>query len=533
MPSNQLLLENTGSVGRHSSKFAELVKKVAVSPSSAYFILKKRDILSFTPEERKLIAQRVERYLRNGYRLKPRSFTHFLVSPKYSLDDEVEVRVTAEALENLGILKITEKEGFKYWTACGELLPPKEYLKLYKLRRETAVTLLKEYGLLPFYEAFGGNMDFASCSFYVGVLANINYGGLRFELSPGRLYVSTDIGYDRREIGKTAFLFVSVENPKPDDVIRVARLTRELETKVKTEVDRTRETIHRMTGVLPDRTSFEGYMEVHNYKITKWVLRSDTRLERGRKVLRIYVERDYVKSRAQVVLEGGIRSQYVLETFNGIDFQKYVKVPASYSFARDRGAKTVYLMYRAESKGSAEIPNISDPFKVVSSVDGILLEILKMHINALKPAKIMAGSGRDAWETPTTVGEFLKSIGWEPGMPFDEAVLKLIATRTELPKNAKPDLFVMLVAWSVLEGHPQDKLMEKVNNDVETLIKYLRKGRLKIIARDNRKWLYLDGKPTFLCLDSNPLFGKVVRSVKLLLEDHEKEYKNFVATFAR
>jgi len=526
-----------------SEEFLKFVKdQVAMYPNSFSYTLFMRELLNFTRDELAFISKRVQKYSRGSYRLRPRSFTQFLIDKKYQLDDAVVVAISVDDLVKEGVMKIVEKNGFHYWVVGDEVLNPLEYKKLYKLDKKTFATLLREAGYLDIYNRFKDQIMPADIG-WVEKLGSFTYKGIHFELYEGYLHASTSIGFPVKELGyeegerKNVSVWINIHNAKGDDVDKIVNYVSELEKKVQKVILDLQDKIRRETRIIIPESKFWGSISVKDYKIEDFYVTGEATLSINRKEVSVKVTWKPIKKVFEAEITGRIKSYYAAKTFDEISLESLgIEVPSGYYFTVDRSEKTVVLKYYKEFENVEQLPSIAEPYEIVSNVDKVMREIVKMYIEKSKNEKIIGitkGYYRyDEFDTGFTIGKLVESLNWDPEADsFDAIVVKLIAAKIQLPSEHRPRVFDYLVTQVVLNGHSQDKLMEKVNNSLETIFKYMERGRLtaKFTKVEENGYerevirLYLDGKPLGIKVEDLPEFEKMIYTAKILQMPIEEE----------
>jgi len=512
--------------------FAELVKRVAKCPYCIYFEVTKEELLGFSEEERRFIEKYIEKYMRGSHRLQPRSIEHFVSSGKYGEEDYAVVYIeNIDDLVSAGYLELAEIGGFYCWRlGNGEVLVPREYKRLYMSRRETFRTLLKEYGYLEIYEEFKDNIEPPSGVWenYVGILALFRHSDFLFELYEDHLIARADIDVG----GSTMSVKWTAEKPTASTVHSIAAYVKsELVRRFASDIAKMREHVRSEIGVDVSPSGFRGCVEVANGDVREYSLSAEWSTEANRKTVTVSIWW-YITERAfKVYMKSSIASQYLTDLFSYLEpFVYRVKMPGGYSIDISRAKRSISIRYSKQYEDADTLPPLSEPFTIVSNIERVLGEVIKLYLedeeNLNKKIVSYQDTGAGVWryeerDTGLTVSGVLKAISWNPRASLDEAILKLIAAREELGEEHRPPVFNLLLAQLVLSGHSQDKIMERVNDPVETLLKYMLAGRLRVKRVDipgggRATKLYLDGRDIGVDVEMLSRFAELVETANAL-----------------
>jgi len=525
-----------------TNEFLEVVVANALkNPHCCFITIPKGTLLRFSPEERAFIEKHVQRYYRHSSRaaLRPKSLEHFLADRKYEMDDVAEVVVEVGDLKEAGFVDVLERGGFWYWTVGGRELDPKEYRMLYLADSRTVRTLMKELGYLEIYDAFKDIIEPSKGWF--GTLVVFSYMGLNFELRKEWLVVSADAKFTPSGVvvgssaaGSNATIVASVRRPTLSDVHMLVKHVNELGGVALLEARKLKEYVLSETGIDIPVERARVSISSKDYNITELRVSMWGGLTSNRKKVSVDVVWDKAKGEFEVKLLGEVQSYYVAESFRHINPEKLGVTLRPYHLDVDWQWKSVELGYRQVFKGVSSPPPISEHYGVVSNVDGVLSELLKLYLERIKGEEIHVCEhveGRvciSGYGTGISVGEFLSLLSWDPTASLDEVALKLIATKCELTSAQSPEVFNHLVAQAVLAGHPQDKLMDKVNGELEAVVNYVARGRLALRYVETPHGtkaprVYLDGRDLGMRVESLPHFERMVKIAKVLVSPVEEE----------
>ena len=463
---------------------------------------------------------------------------HFLTDKKYAMSDVAEVYLSINDLVEAGYASIVEKDGFWYWSVGGELIDPREHRELYKMDERTFRTLMKEFGYLDIYDEFKGTIKPVSGLF--SSLAEFDYMGVKFEIYEDSLIASASakfsggtVAIDTNTLENNARISVKVGKPTLRDVHRVAEHVKELASVGLEEARRVKEYILRETGIDIPEEKLWVWISSKDYAVTELRVSVSGSVSSNRKSTSVEVRWDKIKRVLEVRLVGEIKSYYVEEAFHTIKLRDLgVSIPNHYSFDIDRQEKAVMLAYYQEFKDVTSLPSISQHYEVISNIDKVLSELLRLHLEKIKDVEIQKYVKEyysyNKYGVGMTVGQILSALGWDPGASFDEVALKLIALKHEMPDEHEPPVFSYLVAQAVLEGHNQDKLMDKVNAGLETVMSYVARGRLSLRYVETPYGtrvprVYLGGRELNMRVENLPRFEKMVKVAKVLVTQVEEE----------
>jgi len=494
-----LALASRGDVPGMTPEFAKVVKELLAKGPDGYTLSVSKDtLLKLSDEEREFIERRVIGYWRGDTALSPRSFREFLGSADYWGNDKVWVYIRAEDLVNAGFLKLTEKDGFYYWVlADGKPLNPKKFIKLYEADERTFRTLMKEYGYLDIYEAFGVK----TCRWALG---EFEYGNVYFELYGKcvRAVASYDIN------GKQIKVDACVQKPTADDIRKLAEHVKGL--------------AKQYDAVAIAKQVLE-WLRSEDYEVTYFSI-SLTYGGAGKALKKLEVElyqkegEGVLTARVGAYLAPYIASLFLLKVLDP------AKLDLPPGFRYEDGV----FWYKATLSGLEDLWKLSDAFAALQRLDGLLFDAIGRYLKRVANRRV-AVLGLEIAEGKPTVRDVLDAISWDPTASLDEVALKLMAVKEEFGEFCKPPVLEALLSQAVLRGHPEGELTKRLEEPLETLLWYMLEGRLKVryVATPEGAGvprLYLDGKDIGVEVEKLPKFKKmVIVALALLAEEGEEE----------
>jgi len=510
--------------------------------------LTRGELLKLTREDRDFLSKYVQEYRRGHYKLRPKSFTQFIVGyKKYEADDEAYFSLMLSDLMREGLLKKVEVNGFKYWEFAGEVLNPKEFINIYKVDEDVFKTLIKEWGYYEVYEKFKDEMNAGRLNetYDQEVIAGFIHNNVRLTIRKAALNAYASVGSRLNEpfrdyygnlVNKSVSLWVHVNNPKPEDVYKVLTYVEYSDLIASELLDNLSKIIKETTGLEVDTTSSYGLMEMHNYRLKHITLSAKATNNVGRTTVSLSLGVNYEKKSSDLTrtmhidAEGSIKSQYVFDLMEA-KVVTGIELPDDVGFRYDRENREVTVKVSREFPAIAYV-DVSEPYKIAKEFRQILSMVGEKKLEGLKDEMVVVEYADRYYSSRTElgkVGDFINDIKWFKTKDLDEAVLKLIALKLEHGdeiREANIPLLDYLIGHAVLKGFDQDTLTKRINDPLETIIEFVEEGKLKV-KYEGEPRIYFKGKPLENYVDESMAIPRLRRAIMtaIAIMDSEESFR--------
>jgi hypothetical protein len=451
-------------------------------------------------------------YRRGYYKLRPKGFDAFLREKKYSRDDTVVLVIPLRDLVDAGILVKGSIEGDAYWFLGSKLLPPKEFINLYKLGEDTVRTLLKELGYLEILEKYGDRFKADIKRWEPNYIGQLNMGIVNIAVYVDKFVARSFVGAPVKEEGfsyyesgpttegltrKNIEVRMYVHNPTPKDIEKIVEYVRYTEILGEDLIDNIVRFAMRELNLSVAPDDIDGSIIIKDYKIRELWVRLFKRREIGRKVEEIELSqnldrstyyRKYSAPTLKVRLERGITSAFLTSALSAVKVD--AELPDGYQLLVKRGSSTVSLVYEKDFHGFVFNAPISVHYNAVRQLERVVKEVLKVVISKLEDAELKVG----AHGAGVKVGDIMKFLDWGDWQDLDTIRLKLAALRLESLDKTDPPIAHMLVAYAVLEGNSQEKVTEALNRPIDVLLDLVAKKKLKVVPAHDGYAVLFKGK---------------------------------------
>lgn len=487
---------------------------------SIYVEVTKHECLQMTDEEKEFIGNKIVKYRRDTNVLRPKSFVHFLSDSKYSGTDTILLSLDFEELMSKGVIKIREVDGFKYLFVGDELVDPKKYYILYKENTELLPSLFKGHDYLDFWDKFRHLMQ---PDHRVGTLTSLSYDGIHFTLYPELLEAQFFSYRNESETPVHIDIHVTKKRPSADDVYKIAALIKELVSDVIRRSTNLAENVFKETGYATSLDKVSAFIDVNDYKVENYYIRLSDTLEFGRKTISRSLTYYVNSGKMFVELKGEYSSQFLTHALYPLGPRDVEVGDEKYTFLIDRSSRRVGLKFYKVFNVTEESVPISSNFKVVFNLETILTNLLNERIEEIRDTQIVSFDRYGRYSLEHTYDTLARRLDWSSDQTYDETIIKLICLKLILPREHEPNVFDIFVSQAILRGFSQDKLMEKVNEPLDTLISYFKKGRIKLVEKDNEYRFFMDGKPMKIDLMSFQDFLYALTFAEFLVSDEKQE----------
>jgi len=498
-----------------------------------FFKLTKQEVLSMSSEEKDLIKDFAKKYYRRHYRIRPKSFDHFLNDKKYEENCKVYVKIPFEELIKRGILTLNEENGKTYWYLYGEKLDPKTYENIYRKDQRTFRTLLEELGIVEFMDKFDISIPPPAITkllifFHKGIYFDIQYHhkdhptptlNARYTLSKSKENLRYDIEFS-----------FNINNPKAEDVYMIEELLEKLESDIELKVKKIISWIESNDKyqLIKKDTSFSisGTIHIKDYHFNTYSLLIETGYKiDDRSRYGIYVKYLGTKdiNNFNITMEYSIGSKYLVDALETLRIEKIELEDNEkiYDIITDKLSK--YASFRfsewySVNSNLENLPDISEEINIVMNTKKILYNIINEGLNKIgnKPISLCHKYACNE-SLDMTVKDLIDIIDWKENQTVDESALKINLVKLYLNnKNAKPDILSILISLAYLSGAPYEYLLDKANEGLEYIIGLAHRGRLRITENG----IYLDGKKIKFNM-TNDNFVKSVMELVFILTSEE------------
>lgn len=448
-----------------------------------------KDVLGF-------LSKYVTRYVRDKYRLRPKSLHYFLEQKKYKETDIAEFHIPLGDLVKAGVLRREERNGYTYWVLGDRVLDPKSYIPLYRSYSDTFRTLLHELGYLELVEKYGDRVEVEDLTVSTQV-ARIRLDGIGIEIytdefkascryvvgKDGRLY-HYDLDVEEG-VGEIQVSF-TVKNPTIDDIEKMKRYIEYTELVLEELVNNIKTYVEKELGVPFTTMSISGSIDITNYRVREiWI--SATRLTRKGRMeeevdVNLNVRRgmsgypnldQYIKS--HVCIAKTLISLYLRESFSSIEnLGEVLDIPPDYDIYFSSSSKATTFEFNVEVEGTPICPRVLKHYVIVKNMEKILRKILEGVLEKDAEGTVTNTDGK---EVP--VGKVLGFLKWMSNDDVDTVRLKLATYRLEGFEDYP--LGYRLVAHALLRGFAQEKVAEALNKPLDVLLEFIRSGKLKLV----------------------------------------------------
>jgi len=490
------------------------------------FTLTIDELLRLSREDRAFLSKYVDEYRRGHFKLRPKSFTHFLTDrKKYSRDDEAYFSLMLTDLMKEGLLRKVEIDGFTYWEFAGMVLDPMRFVNMYKIDEDVFRTLFKEWGFLEIYEKFKDAVTAGRLrrSYDSSCLVEFEYNKVRFTIGKERIHATAWVGYELKEpiynyhdgsvMTNNVILWIYVSNPRPKDIYKILTYVDYTDFLVKEIFDNMKKVAKDATGVDVDISGLDGSVDIENYKLERANLTAKVRMNQGRTTLTLTLgvkfernDYEYREGRkisfpsmtTQVEAEGVLKSLYVHDLMRVKGEE--VNLPDDIKVRLDHDDKEVSVKVFKSVPAIAYV-DAGKPYEMAKRFREILSIVAEKKLKALMDKDpVVKYRDRDYGreEELGKVREIIDGIKWFEAKDFDEAVLKLIALKVAYLgriEEAETPLLDYLIGHAVLKGYDQDTLTKRINDPLETVIEFIEDGKLKARVEGGRPQIYFKGKP--------------------------------------
>lgn len=485
--------------------------------STLSFTITKRDLRELSRWELEFVKNHTVDYLRNGAKLRPKSFEHFLSAKKYEDSCYVYVIVGVKELTEIGLLRVESVGGRPRWVLGDTVLDPAGYRKLYASTKETLVELADFLGVLEVLNTFAEIPSDPR-----GIIKyEFTYGGLRFSLD---LYGSPHL-VGRAEIKRKAVdgvnaevdVWAFIERPTVRDVLGLVSFAGTDAVLHVLDAARTVvESVERQTGGRVVSASATLDVDLSNWNITGYTLSVGLTLDAGGQYrvnysvskrsrnddvldISVYVSRSLVSP---------IFASTLALLHDEYDSMKYevngVEVTLSVGKNSEITAETrlTETAYWTGTLPAPRVPDITKLVKVLEDPVYIVGSYIAKRAEDLRSGRYVANphfrryvyspikrdlvSFHEARMLELNDIEILREFKWGTETSKDEILVKLALLATATHESLVHVLASQLYADGVLEG---DEAYVAVKKPVNVLVKLVASGRLRASGGK----LYLDG----------------------------------------